>query len=192
MVLSDVDLIKAIKSGRIKIDPYNKDLIQPSSIDFRISNKFRTFKNYKYTFIDPRQNQEDLTELVELKNGSPFIIHPGEFILSSSMEYLELDNTIVCRVEGKSSLGRLGLIIHATAGFVDPGWAGTITLELSNVSNLPIALYPEMKIGQFSFMNLSSPCQKPYGSKGLNNKYKGQVNPEPSQMYKNFHQSKLL
>jgi len=192
MVLSDCDIKEAIEKGHIKIDPFEEKMIQPSSLDFRISNKFRIFKNYKYTFIDPRQNQEDLTELVELKNGSPFIIHPGEFILSSSKEYLELDKTIVCRVEGKSSLGRLGLIIHATAGFVDPGWAGTITLELSNVSNLPIALYADMKIGQFSFMYLKTACAKPYGSEGLNNKYRGQINPEPSQMYKNFSQGKLL
>jgi dCTP deaminase len=192
MVLSDKDIKEAIKKGHIKMDPFEDKMIQPSSIDFRISNKFRVFRNYKYTFIDPRQKQEGLTDLIEIEEGSPFILHPGEFILSSSQEYLELDNTIVCRVEGKSSLGRLGLIIHATAGFVDPGWAGTITLELSNVSNLPIALYSGMKIGQFSFMYLKSPCEKPYGSAGLNNKYRGQVDPEPSQMYKNFKQGTLL
>lgn len=192
MVLSDRDILEAIKAKHIKIEPLDENMIQPSSLDFRISNKFRVFRNYKYTFIDPRQKQDDLTELVELENGSPFMLHPGEFILSSSKEYIELDDSIVCRVEGKSSLGRLGLIIHATAGFVDPGFAGTITLELSNVSNLPIALYPDMKIGQFSFMFLKSKCIKPYGSKGLNSKYRGQIDPEPSQMYKNFTQGKLL
>lgn len=186
MVLSDRDIKEAIKSGDVKITPFDEKMIQPSSIDFHISNKFRVFENHKYSIIDPREKQEDLTRLVEVDKDERFVLHPGQFVLSSSEEYLELNDSIVCRVEGKSSLGRLGLIIHATAGFVDPGWAGTITLELSNVSNLPIALYPGMKIGQFSFMRLCSPCEAPYGARKLNSKYKGQIDPTASEMYKNF------
>ncbi|MFA4995563.1 MAG: dCTP deaminase [Patescibacteria group bacterium] len=186
MVFSDNDIKKAIEDKKIIITPEDDSMIQPSSYDVRLSNKFRVFNNYKYSIIDPREKQLDLTSLVELKNGSPFILHPGEFILGSTLEVIGLDKTVVARIEGKSSLGRLGLLIHSTAGYVDPGFKGTITLELSNVANLPIALYPGMKIGQLSFMNLCTPCETPYGSRKIGSKYQNQVDPTASEYYKNF------
>lgn len=186
MVFSDGDIKKALDNNIIKITPRDDSMIQPSSYDVRLSHKFRVFSNYKYSIIDPREKQLNLTTLVEMENGKPFILHPGEFILACTLEVIELDRTVVSRIEGKSSLGRLGLLIHSTAGYVDPGFKGTITLELSNVAKLPIALYPEMKIGQLSFMKLCTPCEVPYGSKKIGSKYQNQVGPKASKYYKNF------
>jgi dCTP deaminase len=187
VVYSDSDIKKALQDSRIKITPIDQAMIQPSSYDVRISNKFRVFSNYKYGIIDPREAQEDLTSLVEVPENEKFILHPGEFVLSSTLEIISLQDNIVARIEGKSSLGRLGLMIHSTAGYIDPGFEGTITLELSNVANLPIAIYPGMKIGQISFMELKTKCQIPYGSQKIGSKYQNQIEPKAIEFYKNFN-----
>ena len=186
MVLSDRTIKRLIAEGRIGIDPYDEALVQPSSIDVRADRFFRVFHNARYPFIDVKQPQEELTELVEVKEDSPFILHPGEFVLGSTLERITLPDDLVARLEGKSSLGRLGLLIHSTAGFIDPGWDGHVTLELSNVATLPITIYPEMKIGQISFMQMTEPAATPYGSTEIGSKYKGQKGPTPSRYYKNF------
>jgi dCTP deaminase len=186
VVLSDVAIRRLIESGRILVEPYDPSLMQPSSLDVRVDRLFRVFRNSRYPYIDVKQEQEELTELVEVEGDEAFILHPGEFVLGSTLERVVLPDDLVARLEGKSSLGRLGLLIHSTAGFIDPGWDGHVTLELSNVANLPITIYPEMKIGQLSFVQLSEPAEKPYGSGGLGSKYQGQRGPTPSRYWKNF------
>jgi len=185
VVLSDRTIRRLLDEGRIEIEPYDESLLQPSSVDVRVDRYFRVFHNARYPFIDVREPQEDLTELVEV-GTEPFILHPGEFVLGSTLERIRLPDDLVARLEGKSSLGRLGLLIHSTAGFIDPGWDGHVTLELSNVANLPITIYHGMKIGQLSFVQLSEPAESPYGSGGLGSKYQGQKGPTPSRYWKNF------
>jgi len=186
MVLSDRTIARLIGEGRIGIDPYDDALLQPSSVDVRVDRYFRVFLNHQYPYIDVKQAQEDLTELVEIEDDRPFILHPGEFVLGSTLERISLADDLVARLEGKSSLGRLGLLIHSTAGFIDPGWDGHVTLELSNVANLPITIYHGMKIGQISFMQMTEPAAVPYGSSALGSKYKGQRGPTPSRYWQNF------
>ena len=185
MVLSDRTIRRLLGEGRIEIDPYDESLLQPSSVDVRVDKYFRVFHNARYPYIDVRKPQEDLTELVEVANG-PFILHPGEFVLGSTLERIRLPDDLVARLEGKSSLGRLGLLIHSTAGFIDPGWDGHVTLELSNVANLPITIYHGMKIGQVSFVQLTEAAESPYGSGALGSKYQGQQGPTPSRYWQNF------
>jgi dCTP deaminase len=187
VVLSDRTISRLLDEGKIEIDPYEPSLLQPSSVDVRVDRFFRVFHNARYPFIDVKQPQEELTELVEIKDDEkPFILHPGEFVLGSTLERVRLPDDLVARLEGKSSLGRLGLLIHSTAGFIDPGWDGHVTLELSNVANLPITIYYGMKIGQLSFVQLTEPASAPYGSKGFGSKYQGQTGPTPSAYWKNF------
>ena len=183
MLLSDRSIKEAISAGRIVLKPYFEDCVQPSSIDIHLDNKFLLFNKAQHALIDVRQKQDALMKSVEIKDGEPFILHPGEFVLGSTLESLKLPNDIAGRIEGKSSLGRLGLLIHSTAGYVDPGWEGNLTLELSNVSPLPITLYYKMKIGQISFTQMTTPVEKPYGSKGLGSHYQGQKVPVASKFY---------
>ncbi len=186
VILSDQSIRAALDSGRILIDPLGDAAVQPSSVDLHVDCFFRVFRNDTTPFIDPKEAQEDLTELVEVADGRSFILHPGEFVLGSTLERVALPDDIVARLEGKSSLGRLGLLIHSTAGFVDAGWDGHLTLELSNVANLPIAIYPRMKIGQISFLQMTTPADHPYGSTSTGSKYQGQRGPTPSRYYLNF------
>ena len=186
MVLSDRTIRRLLGEGRIGIDPYAEELLQPSSVDVRVDKLFRVFRNSRYPFIDVKQEMEELTELVEIDPEEAFILHPGEFVLGSTLERITLPDDLVARLEGKSSLGRLGLLIHSTAGFIDPGWDGHVTLELSNVANLPITIYYGMKIGQLSFVQLSEPAEHPYGTGSLGSKYQGQAGPTPSRYWKNF------
>lgn len=186
MILSDVTIREEIAAGRIMIDPLGANSVQPSSVDLRVDRLFRVFRNDTTPYIDPKLSQEDLTELVEVADDGAFILHPGEFVLGSTLERVALPDDLVARLEGKSSLGRLGLLIHSTAGFVDAGWDGHLTLELSNVATLPIALYPGMKIGQISFLRMSTPAENPYGSGAAGSKYQGQRGPTPSRYYLNF------
>ena len=186
VVLSDRTIARLLDEGRILIDPYDESLLQPSSVDVRVDRFFRVFHNARYPFIDVREPQEDLTELVEIDDERPFILHPGEFVLGSTLERIVLPDDLVARLEGKSSLGRLGLLIHSTAGFIDPGWDGHVTLELSNVANLPITIYHGMKIGQISCMELTEPTSTPYGDSSLGSKYQGQMGPTPSRYWQNF------
>jgi dCTP deaminase len=186
VVLSDRTIRRLLAEGRIGIDPYDESLMQPSSLDVRVDRLFRVFRNSRYPYIDVKQEQEELTELVEVSDSEAFILHPGEFVLGSTLERVTLPDDLVARLEGKSSLGRLGLLIHSTAGFIDPGWDGHVTLELSNVANLPITIYPGMKIGQISFVQLTEPAEHPYGSSGLGSKYQGQRGPTPSRYWQNF------
>lgn len=186
MVLSDRDIREEIQRGRIVIEPLDWHCLQPASIDVHLDNKFRVFRNSRYPYIDVRREMEDLTELVVIEGDNPFVLHPNEFVLGSTLECVTLPDDIVARLEGKSSLGRLGLLIHSTAGYVDPGWEGHLTLELSNVANLPITLYYGMKIGQISFLKLTSAVEKPYGSRGLGSRYQGQRGPTPSKFYQDF------
>ncbi len=185
MVLSDRTIRRLIAEGRIGIEPFDPSLMQPSSLDVRVDRYFRVFRNSRYPYIDVKAEQEELTELVEAGDEA-FILHPGEFVLGSTLERVTLPDDLVARLEGKSSLGRLGLLIHSTAGFIDPGWDGHVTLELSNVANLPITIYPEMKIGQISFVQLSEAAERPYGSEGIGSKYQGQRGPTPSRYWQNF------
>ena len=185
MVLSDRTIARLLDEGRIEIDPYDPALLQPSSVDVRVDRYFRVFRNNLYPHIDVKVEQENLTELVEI-DEEPFILHPGEFVLGSTLERVKLPDDLVARLEGKSSLGRLGLLIHSTAGFVDAGWDGHLTLELSNVANLPITVYPGMKIGQISFLQMTTAADHPYGSDGLMSKYQGQWGPTPSRYADNF------
>jgi dCTP deaminase len=191
MLLSDRDLRAEIEAGRVAIDPYDAEMVQPSSIDVRIDRYFRVFHNSRYTHIDVAKEMDDLTELVEPKGDDPFLLHPGEFVLGSTLERVTLPDDIAARLEGKSSLGRLGLLTHSTAGFIDPGFTGHVTLELSNVANLPITLYPGMKIGQICFFRLSSPAEKPYGHGATGSRYQGQRGPTPSRSYKDFHRTEV-
>jgi dCTP deaminase len=190
MVLSDRSIRAEIEAGRVVIDPYDADLVQPSSIDVRVDRRFRVFQNSRYPYIDVRQAMEDLTELVEVQGEEPFILHPGEFVLGQTLERVTLPDDLVARLEGKSSLGRLGLLIHSTAGFVDSGFSGNLTLELSNVANLPITIYHGMPIGQISFMRMDSPVERPYGSGETGSKYQGQGEPTPSRFYLNFERAR--
>jgi dCTP deaminase len=185
-VLSDRDIRAAIEAGEVVIRPYDPIDLQPSSVDLHLDRRFRVFRNNRYAYIDVRKPQPDLTELVTIENDEPVVLHPGEFVLGQTLEWTELPVDLVARLEGKSSLGRLGLLIHSTAGYVDPGWKGNLTLELSNVANLPIALYYGMKIGQISFFKMSSPVDRPYGSKELGSKYQGQSEPTASAFHRDF------
>jgi dCTP deaminase len=186
VVLSDRTIRRLLGAGRIAIDPFDDGLVQPSSVDVRVDRFFRVFHNARYPFIDVKEPQEELTELVEVDDDTPFILHPGEFVLGSTLERIRLPDDLVARLEGKSSLGRLGLLIHSTAGFIDPGWDGHVTLELSNVANLPITIYHGMKIGQLSFVQMTEPAETPYGADALGSKYQGQRGPTPSRYWKNF------
>ena len=185
-VLSDRDIRAALQAGRVRIDPYDASCLQPSSVDLHLDADFRVFRNNRYPYIDVRASQPDLTELITIEADEPFILHPNEFVLGQTLEWVELPDDLVSRLEGKSSLGRLGLLIHSTARYVDPGWKGNLTLELSNVANLPIALYRGMKIGQISFFKMSSPVERPYGSRELGSKYQGQSRPTESQFYRDY------
>jgi dCTP deaminase len=185
-VLSDRDIAAALGAGRIKIEPYDPADLQPSSVDLHLDRSFRVFRNNRYPYIDVRAAQPDLTELLAVADDEAFVLHPGEFVLGQTIEWVELPDDVVARLEGKSSLGRLGLLIHSTAGYVDPGWKGKLTLELSNVAKLPIALHFGMKIGQISFLTMSSPVDRPYGSAGLGSKYQGQAEPTASAFFEDF------
>lgn len=186
MILSDRSIREELAAGRIVIDPLDEACIQPSSVDLHIDRYFRVFRNHTMGHIDVKKNLEDLTELVEIGEDDTFMLHPGEFVLGSTSERVALPDDLVARLEGKSSLGRLGLLIHSTAGFVDAGWDGQLTLELSNVATLPITLYPGMKIGQISFIRMTSSAEHPYGSAEVGSKYQGQVGPRPSRYWENF------
>ncbi|TWS20628.1 dCTP deaminase [Tsukamurella asaccharolytica] len=186
MLLSDRDIHANVESGHLGIDPFDPQMVQPSSVDVRLDGLFRVFNNTRYTHIDPKQRQDELTSLVEPAEGEPFVLHPGEFVLGSTLEVCTLPDDLAGRLEGKSSLGRLGLLTHSTAGFIDPGFSGHITLELSNVANLPITLWPGMKIGQLCLFRLTSPAENPYGSSTVGSKYQGQRGPTPSKAYLNF------
>jgi dCTP deaminase len=188
MVLSDRSIRAALESGRIRLQPLDLSLVQPASIDVRCDRRFRVFRNSRYGFIDVRVPMPELTELVSVDGDEPFILHPGEFVLGATLERIALGDDIVARLEGKSSLGRLGLQVHSTAGFIDPGFDGHVTLELSNVSNLPITIYPGMKVGQLSFLEMTGPAESPYGSGQLGSKYQGQIGPTPSAYWRNFTQ----
>ncbi len=191
MLLSDRDILAEIAAKRIHLEPYDESMVQPSSIDFRLDRYFRVFENHRYPHIDPAADQPDLTREVEPVGDEPFILHPGEFVLGSTLEVVSLPDDLAARVEGKSSLGRLGLLTHATAGFVDPGFSGHVTLELANVATLPIKLYPGMKIGQLCFFRLSSPAEHPYGSAKYGSRYQGQRGPTPSRSYANFQRTRI-
>lgn len=186
MLLSDRDIRAELESGRVQLDPTDMGMIQPSSVDVRMDRFFRLFDNHKYPYIDPEAEQPELTRLVEVAEGEAFVLHPGEFVLGSTFESVTLPDDIAARVEGKSSLGRLGLLTHATAGFVDPGFQGHITLELSNVATLPIKLWPGMKIGQLCFFRLTSPSESPYGSTATGSHYQGQRGPTASRSFERF------
>src|SRR4051794_14232181 len=186
MILSDRSIREALEDGQIEIDPLDERCIQPSSVDLHLDRYFRVFLNHTMRVIDVKEDQEELTQLVEVKEDDPFVLHPGEFVLGSTLERVKLPTDLVARLEGKSSLGRLGLLIHSTAGFVDAGWNGQLTLELSNVANLPITLYPGMKIGQISFLKMTTPADVPYGSSAVGSKYQHQRGPTPSRAWLNF------
>ena len=186
MLLSDRDIRAEIDAGRVGLDPFDPAMVQPSSIDVRLDRMFRVFENHRYPHIDPAQEQPELTRQVEPVGEEPFILHPGEFVLGSSFEAVTLPDDVAARLEGKSSLGRLGLLTHSTAGFIDPGFSGHVTLELSNVATLPIKLWPGMKIGQFCFFRLTSPAELPYGSAEYGSRYQNQRGPTPSRSHLNF------
>jgi dCTP deaminase len=186
MLLSDRDLIDELKAGQLQLEPFDPALVQPSSIDVRLDRFFRVFNNHLYTHIDPSEQQDDLTVMVEVTDGQPFVLHPGEFVLASTLEVITLGDQFAGRLEGKSSLGRLGLLTHSTAGFIDPGFSGHVTLELSNVANLPIRLWPGMKIGQLCIFRLSSPAEHPYGAAVYGSRYQGQRGPTASRSYLNW------
>ena len=186
MILSDRTLREEIAAQRIIIEPLDDTNIQPSSIDVRVGHLFRVFRNHTTGVIDVKLDLEDLTELITVPEDGVFMLHPGEFVLGSTLERIGVPNDLVARIEGKSSLGRLGLLIHSTAGFIDAGFDGHITLELSNVASLPITIYPRMKIGQVSFVQMTTPADKPYGSGARGSKYQGQRGPTPSRYFENF------
>ena len=187
MLMSDRDIRAQIEAGNIGLEPLDMGLLQPSSFDVRLDRFFRLFDNHKYAYIDPAEEMSELTRFVEVAADEAFILHPGEFVLGSTYEFVSLPDNIAARLEGKSSLGRLGLLTHSTAGFVDPGFNGHVTLELANVSNLPIKLWPGMKVGQLCFFQLSSPSETPYGSAKYLNRYQGQRGPTASRSFMNFH-----
>ena len=189
MLLSDRDIRSELDSGRIGLDPLDLDMVQPSSVDVRLDRFFRLFDNHKYQHIDPAMDQPDLTRLVEVDSTAAFVLHPGEFVLGATFGVVGLPDEVAARLEGKSSLGRLGLLTHSTAGFIDPGFSGHVTLELSNVATLPITLWPGMKIGQLCFFRLTSPAEHPYGSEKYGSRYQGQRGPTASRSFKNFHRT---
>jgi dCTP deaminase len=191
VLLSDRDIRAEVEAGRVLLDPYEPELIQPSSIDVRLDRYFRLFDNHKYAVIDPAIDQPDRTRLVDVEVGEALVLHPGEFVLGSTYERVELPDDVAARLEGKSSLGRLGLLTHSTAGFIDPGFAGHVTLELSNVATLPILLWPGMKIGQMCFFRLSSPAERPYGSGAAGSRYQGQRGPTASRSHQNFYRGPI-
>ena len=191
MLLSDRDILAEIEAGRVGLDPFEPGMIQPSSIDVRLDKFFRVFDNHKYPHIDPAADQSDLTREIEVASGEEFILHPGEFVLGSTYELVTLPDDIAARLEGKSSLGRLGLLTHSTAGFIDPGFSGHVTLELANVATLPIKLYPGMKIGQVCYFRLSSAADNPYGSEKYGSRYQGQRGPTASRSHANFHRTEI-
>lgn len=191
MLLSDKDIRAEIDAGRVRIDPYDPAMVQPSSIDVRLDRHFRVFENHRYPHIDPAVEQPDLTRPIEAEGEDPFILHPGEFVLASTYEVVTLPDDLASRLEGKSSLGRLGLLTHSTAGFIDPGFSGHVTLELSNVATLPIKLWPGMKIGQLCMFRLASPAEHPYGSALHGSRYQGQRGPTPSRSFMNFHRTRV-
>ncbi|WP_182378034.1 dCTP deaminase [Nocardioides sp. WS12] len=191
MLLSDRDISAELDAGRIALDPYDPSMLQPSSVDVRLDRFFRVFENHRYPHIDPAEDQSDLTREIEPIGDEPFILHPGEFVLGSTYEVVTLPDDVAARLEGKSSLGRLGLLTHSTAGFIDPGFSGHVTLELANVANLPIKLWPGMKIGQVCFFRLSSAAEHPYGSEKYGSRYQGQRGPTPSRSFQSFHRTKI-
>jgi dCTP deaminase len=191
VLLSDKDIRAEINAGTVRINPYDEEMVQPSSLDVRLDRQFRVVARYPHTHIDPAVEQPHLTQLVEIGDGDAFNLHPGEFILGSTYEEVQLPADLACRLEGKSSLGRLGLVVHSTAGFIDPGFKGQITLELSNLATLPIKLWPGMKIGQLCFMRLSSPAETLYGNERYGSRYQGQRGPVASRSYLNFHRTSL-
>ena len=191
MLLSDKDIRSEIDAGRLRIDPYDRGMVQPSSIDVRLDRFFRVFENHRYPHIDPSVEQADLTRMIEPEGDEPFILHPGEFVLASTYEVITLPEDLASRLEGKSSLGRLGLLTHSTAGFIDPGFSGHVTLELSNVATLPIKLWPGMKIGQLCLFRLTSPAEHPYGSGVTGSRYQGQRGPTASRSYIDFHRTQV-
>ncbi len=191
MLLSDRDILAELEAGRVALEPFDTSMIQPSSVDVRLDRFFRTFENHRYPHIDPAEDQPDLTREVEPEGEEPFILHPGEFVLGSTYEVVTLPDDVAARLEGKSSLGRLGLLTHSTAGFIDPGFSGHVTLELANVANLPIKLWPGMKVGQLCFFRLSSPAEHPYGSEKYGSRYQGQRGPTPSRSAQRFHRTPI-
>jgi dCTP deaminase len=191
VLLSDRDILAEIHDERVRLEPFDAAMVQPSSVDVRLDRFFRVFENHRYPHIDPSEEQPDLTRLVEPEGAEPFILHPGEFVLGSTYERVSLPDDVAARLEGKSSLGRLGLLTHSTAGFIDPGFSGHVTLELSNVATLPIKLWPGMKIGQLAFFRLSTPAEHPYGSEKYGSRYQGQRGPTPSRSHRNFHRTEI-
>ncbi|OYO00587.1 dCTP deaminase [Enemella evansiae] len=191
MLLSDRDIRARVDAGDIALAPWEPEMVQPSSVDVRLDRMFRVFENHRYPHIDPAEDQPELTRLVEPGGDDPFILHPGEFVLGSTFEVVTLPNDVAARLEGKSSLGRLGLLTHSTAGFIDPGFSGHVTLELSNMATLPIKLWPGMKIGQLCFFQLSSAAEHPYGSQAYGSRYQGQRGPTPSRSHLNFHRTEV-
>jgi len=191
VLLSDRDIRAEIDAGRVRVEPFDAAMVQPSSIDVRLDRLFRVFENHRYAVIDPAIDQPDLTRLVEPDRDEPFVLHPGEFVLASTYEVVTLPDDVAGRLEGKSSLGRLGLLTHSTAGFIDPGFSGHVTLELSNVATLPITLWPGMKIGQLCLFRLSSPAEHPYGAQQYGSRYQGQRGPTPSRSHQNFHRTHI-
>lgn len=191
MLLSDRDLREAIATGRLGVAPFDEAMIQPASIDVCLDRDFRVFENHRHPCINPAAEQEELTRLVRVEGDEPFVLHPGEFVLASTYERVRLSDDLAARLEGKSSLGRLGLVTHSTAGFIDPGFDGHVTLELSNLAPLPLLLWPGMKIGQLCIFQMSSPAESPYGTKGLGSRYQGQRGPTASRSYLNFHRTDL-
>ena len=191
MLLSDRDIRAELAVGRVVLEPFDEAMVQPSSVDVRLDTFFRVFENHRYPHIDPAEEQPELTREVQPQHGEPFILHPGEFVLASTYEVITLPDDVAGRLEGKSSLGRLGLLTHSTAGFIDPGFSGHVTLELSNVATLPIKLWPGMKIGQLCLFRLSSPAEHPYGSAQYGSRYQGQRGPTPSKSHQNFHRTEI-
>ena len=189
MLISDRDIRRQLGSGRVRLEPYDPAMVQPASVDVRLDRWFRLFDNHKYAHIDPAQEQPELTRLVEVAPDEPFVLHPGEFVLGATDEKVALPADVAARLEGKSSLGRLGLLTHSTAGFIDPGFSGHVTLELSNMATLPIKLWPGMKIGQLCYFRLSSPAENPYGTGPYLNRYHGQRGPTASRSFQNFHRT---
>ncbi len=191
MLLSDRDILAEVDAGQIALDPWDPAMLQPSSVDVRLDKYFRVFENHRYPHIDPAEEQPELTRLIEVGDGEAFVLHPGEFVLGSTWEQVSLPATVAARLEGKSSLGRLGLLTHSTAGFIDPGFSGHVTLELSNMATLPVKLWPGMKIGQLCFFRLSSEAEHPYGSQKYGSRYQGQRGPTPSRSHLNFHRTQV-
>ena len=191
MLLSDRDILAEVDAGQIALDPWDPAMLQPSSVDVRLDKYFRVFENHRYPHIDPAEEQPELTRLIEVGDGEAFVLHPGEFVLGSTWEQVSLPATVAARLEGKSSLGRLGLLTHSTAGFIDPGFSGHVTLELSNMATLPVKLWPGMKIGQLCFFRLSSEAEHPYGTQKYGSRYQGQRGPTPSRSHLNFHRTRV-